>query len=90
MIHVCPPQVAPDFIRVSPLADAADWVDVVPHTLRHRTWANVWSLGDPMNAPNAKTAAAARKQAPTSPRIWWPIWPATVRRRSTTAMAPAR
>ena len=65
MIHVCPPQVAPDFIRVSPLADAADWVDVVPHTLRHRTWAKVWSLGDPMNAPNAKAAAAARKQAPT-------------------------
>ena len=24
MMHVCPPQVAPDFIRVSPLADAAD------------------------------------------------------------------
>lgn len=65
MIHVCPPQVAPDFIRVSPLADAAGWVDVDPHTLRHRTWANVWSLGDAMNAPNAKTAAAARKQAPT-------------------------
>jgi sulfide:quinone oxidoreductase len=65
MIHVCPPQVAPDFIRVSPLADATGWVDVDPHMLRHRTWANVWSLGDPMNAPNAKTAAAARKQAPT-------------------------
>lgn len=65
MIHVCPPQVAPDFIQVSPLADAAGWVDVDPHTLRHRTWVNVWSLGDAMNAPNAKTAAAARKQAPT-------------------------
>lgn len=65
MIHVCPPQVAPDFIRVSPLADAAGWVDVDPHTLRHGTGAKVWSLGDAMNAPNAKTAAAARKQAPT-------------------------
>lgn len=65
MIHMCPPQVAPGFIWVSPLADAAGWVDVDPHTLRHRTWANVWSLGDAMNAPNAKTAAAARKQAPT-------------------------
>lgn len=65
MMHVCPPQVAPDFIRVSPLADAAGWVDVDQATLRHKTFENIWSLGDVMNAPNAKTAAAARKQAPT-------------------------
>ncbi|MCC1493842.1 bifunctional protein tyrosine phosphatase family protein/NAD(P)/FAD-dependent oxidoreductase [Cognatishimia sp. F0-27] len=65
MMHVCPPQTAPDFIRVSPLADAAGWVDVDQATLRHKTYDNVWSLGDVMNAPNAKTAAAARKQAPT-------------------------
>lgn len=65
MMHVCPPQTAPDFIRVSPLADAAGWVDVDQATLRHKEFDNVWSLGDVMNAPNAKTAAAARKQAPT-------------------------
>ncbi len=65
MIHVCPPQTAPDFIRVSPLADDAGWVDVDHATLRHKTYENIWSLGDVMNAPNAKTAAAARKQAPT-------------------------
>jgi sulfide:quinone oxidoreductase len=65
MMHVCPPQTAPDFIRVSPLADAAGWVDVDQATLRHKTYDNIWSLGDVMNAPNAKTAAAARKQAPT-------------------------
>ncbi|MFA8444102.1 TIGR01244 family sulfur transferase [Yoonia sp.] len=65
MMHVCPPQVAPDFIRVSPLADAAGWVDVDQATLRHKSFDNIWSLGDVMNAPNAKTAAAARKQAPT-------------------------
>lgn len=64
MIHVCPPQTAPDFIRVSPLADAAGWVDVNQSTLRHARYENVWALGDVMNAPNAKTAAAARKQAP--------------------------
>lgn len=64
MIHVTPPQTAPDFIRVSPLADAAGWVDVDQATLRHKTFDNIWSLGDVMNAPNAKTAAAARKQAP--------------------------
>jgi sulfide:quinone oxidoreductase len=64
MIHVCPPQTAPDFIRVSPLADAAGWIDVDQTTLRHQTFDNIWSLGDVMNAPNAKTAAAARMQAP--------------------------
>ncbi|UYV35638.1 bifunctional protein tyrosine phosphatase family protein/NAD(P)/FAD-dependent oxidoreductase [Rhodobacteraceae bacterium D3-12] len=65
MMHVCPPQTAPDFIRVSPLADKAGWVDVDQATLRHKTYDNIWSLGDVMNAPNAKTAAAARIQAPT-------------------------
>jgi sulfide:quinone oxidoreductase len=64
MIHVCPPQTAPDFIRVSPLADEAGWVDVDKDTLRHKAHDNVYALGDVMNAPNAKTAAAARKQAP--------------------------
>ncbi|WP_235674146.1 MULTISPECIES: bifunctional protein tyrosine phosphatase family protein/NAD(P)/FAD-dependent oxidoreductase [unclassified Paracoccus (in: a-proteobacteria)] len=65
MMHVCPPQTAPDFIRVSPLADPAGWVDVDQATLRHKGFDNIWALGDVMNAPNAKTAAAARKQAPT-------------------------
>ncbi|CAN1550906.1 HcaD Uncharacterized NAD(FAD)-dependent dehydrogenases [Rhabdaerophilaceae bacterium] len=64
MIHVVPPQVAPDFVRVSPLADAAGWVDVDQGTLRHKTLEGIYSLGDVCNAPNAKTAAAARKQAP--------------------------
>lgn len=64
MIHVCPPQTAPDFIKVSALADAGGWVDVDQATLRHKTYDNIWSLGDVMNAPNAKTAAAARMQAP--------------------------
>jgi sulfide:quinone oxidoreductase len=63
-IHVCPPQTAPDFITASPLAGDAGWVDVDQNTLRHKTYDNIWSLGDVMSAPNAKTAAAARMQAP--------------------------
>ncbi|MBI1244369.1 MAG: TIGR01244 family phosphatase [Alphaproteobacteria bacterium] len=63
-IHVVPPQIAPDYIRVSPLADAVGWVDVDQATLRHKKLADIYALGDVMNAPNAKTAAAARKQAP--------------------------
>ncbi|HUH36878.1 MAG TPA: TIGR01244 family sulfur transferase [Spongiibacteraceae bacterium] len=64
MIHVVPPQVAPDFIRASPLVNATGWVDVEQNTLRHNQYTNIWSLGDVTSAPNAKTAAAARKQAP--------------------------
>lgn len=64
MLHVCPPQTAPDFIKASPLSDVSGWVDVDQATLRHKTYDNIWSMGDVMNAPNAKTAAAARKQAP--------------------------
>jgi sulfide:quinone oxidoreductase len=64
MLHVCPPQCAPDFVRESPLADAAGWLDVNPDTLQHVRYENIWCLGDACNAPNAKTAAAARAQAP--------------------------
>lgn len=64
MLHVCPPQTAPDFIRNSPLVDAAGWVDVDKETLQHTQFKNIWSLGDVSNTPNAKTMAAARKQAP--------------------------
>jgi sulfide:quinone oxidoreductase len=64
MLHVVPPQTAPDFVRTSPLADAAGWVEVNPQTLRSTRYDNVFGLGDATNTPNAKTAAAARKQAP--------------------------
>ncbi|REG83198.1 bifunctional protein tyrosine phosphatase family protein/NAD(P)/FAD-dependent oxidoreductase [Marinomonas pollencensis] len=64
MLHVCPPQCAPDFIRNSILVDDAGWVDVDKETLRHKAFSNIWALGDVSNSPNAKTMAAARKQAP--------------------------
>ena len=65
MLHVVPPQKAPDFIRSSPLSAASGWVEVDQATLRHVRYPDIYSLGDAMSAPNAKTAAAARKQAPT-------------------------
>ena len=64
MIHVVPPQVAPDFVANSPLANSAGWVDVDQHTMQHVKFANVFSLGDAGSMPNAKTTAAIRKQAP--------------------------
>lgn len=64
MIHVTPPQSAPDFIRQSPLVDAKGWVDVNKYTLQHTKYENIFSLGDVTNTPNAKTGAAVRKQVP--------------------------
>ena len=64
MMHVCPVQTAPDFIRQSPLANDAGWVDVSAETLQHSRFGNIFSAGDVCSAPNAKTAAALRKQAP--------------------------
>lgn len=64
ILHVAPPQQAPDFLRASPLVDANGWLDVSPDTLQHKLYPNIYGLGDAANSPNAKTAAAARKQAP--------------------------
>lgn len=64
MIHVTPPMGSPAFIKKSPLADAAGWVDVDPYTLQHKTYENVFGAGDCTNLPTSKTGAAIRKQAP--------------------------
>ena len=62
LLHVVPPQAAPDFIKQSSLADAAGWVEVNQTTLQHTRYANIFGLGDVCSSPNAKTAAAVRKQ----------------------------
>lgn len=64
MIHVTPPQSAPDFVRHSSLANAAGWVDVDKHTLQHTRYSNIFSLGDASSLPTSRTGAAIRKQAP--------------------------
>lgn len=64
LLHVTPPQSAPDFIRNSPLANADGWVDVNKNTLQHTKYPNVFSLGDASSLPTSKTGAAVRKQAP--------------------------
>ncbi|MCK4121126.1 MULTISPECIES: NAD(P)/FAD-dependent oxidoreductase [Ralstonia solanacearum species complex] len=63
LLHAVPPQVAPAFIAQSGLGDAAGWCEVDPATLQHVRHADVFSLGDACSTPNAKTAAAVRKQA---------------------------
>ena len=64
MIHITPPQSAPDFIRNSPLANTAGWVDVDKHSLQHVKYPNIFSLGDASSLPTSRTGAAIRKQAP--------------------------
>jgi sulfide:quinone oxidoreductase len=67
MIHVAPPQSAPDFIKNSPLAvpnSPYGWVDVNKDTLQHNRYPNVFGIGDASSLPTSKTAAAVRKQAP--------------------------
>ena len=67
LLHAVPPQSAPDWVKGSPLADAATpagYVKVDKHTLRSPDWPNVFSLGDVSNLPTSKTGAAIRKQAP--------------------------
>lgn len=68
MLHTAPPQQAPDFVRNSELAYAEGpmkgYGEVDIHTLQHKTFANVFILGDSAGLPTAKTGAAIRKQAP--------------------------
>ncbi len=68
LLHVVPPQSAPDFVKNSALAiregKGKGWVDVDINTLQHRQFANVFALGDVANLPTGKTGAAVRKQVP--------------------------
>jgi sulfide:quinone oxidoreductase len=64
MLHAVPPQVSLDVVAQSPLAAASGFVEVDEATLRHKRYENVFGLGDGAGTSNAKTAAAARKQAP--------------------------
>ena len=64
MLHVVPPQVSHDVVAKSLLAGASGFVEVDEATLRHKQYENVFGLGDAAGTSNAKTVAAARKQAP--------------------------
>ncbi len=67
LLHVVPPQSAPDWLKRTPLADPANpagYVDVDKHTLQHKRYPEIFALGDAGSTPNSKTGAAIRKQAP--------------------------
>ena len=64
ILHLAPPQMAPDFIRNSTLANEQKWLDVDHFSLQHNQFKNIFGLGDVAALPTAKTGAAIRKQAP--------------------------
>ncbi|KAK4645144.1 hypothetical protein QC761_310800 [Podospora bellae-mahoneyi] len=64
LMHVTPKMGAHAFVKSSPLANEAGFVDVDEETLRHKKWKNVWSAGDASSLPTSKTAAAITAQAP--------------------------
>lgn len=64
-LHAVPPQSAPDWLKSTALPAAGDtggFVDVDDKTLRHRSYPNVWSLGDAAGTANSKSGGALRKQ----------------------------
>ena len=64
MLHLAPPQTAPDFISDSPLSNEAGWLSVDQYSMQHTKYANIFGVGDACGLPTAKTGAAIRKQIP--------------------------
>jgi len=56
---------APDFLKGSPLANEAGYVDVSKEHLQHNKYENVFAIGDCSSAPTSKTAAAVGVCRPT-------------------------
>jgi len=58
-----PPQHGHEFlVERSPLTNGGEYVDVDDHTLQHRTFDDVFAVGDCADVPTSRTASAARKQ----------------------------
>jgi len=63
-LHVTPPMSAPDFVKNSPLANAAGFISVDKETCQHVEYPNVFSLGDCSSLPTSKTYSAISSEAP--------------------------
>ncbi|KAK0717441.1 Sulfide:quinone oxidoreductase [Lasiosphaeria miniovina] len=64
LMHVVPKMGPHAFVKSSPLANEAGFVDVDDGTTRSTKFGNVWSAGDASSLPTSKTAAAITAQAP--------------------------
>ncbi|CBX94282.1 hypothetical protein IAQ61_006354 [Plenodomus lingam] len=63
-LHVSPKNVPHAFVKASALANPAGYVDVDDATTQHKTYKNVWSIGDASSLPTSKTVAAITAEAP--------------------------
>jgi sulfide:quinone oxidoreductase len=93
LLHVVPPQSAPDWLKATPLADPANpagYVQIDKNTMRHLRYDNVFALGDAGSSPNSKTGAAIRKQAPVVAKTCSPACKTSRCPPPTTATPPAR
>jgi sulfide:quinone oxidoreductase len=62
-LHAVPLMSAPEFLKNSPVSNPNGMVNV-DQSMRHKKYSNVWGIGDCVDLPNAKTAAAVFSQAP--------------------------
>ncbi len=62
LLHITPPQKAPDEIGKSAIGSAKGWVPVDKETLQHVKYKNIFSLGDIAAVPMGKTGGTVRKQ----------------------------
>ncbi|EDO27945.1 predicted protein, partial [Nematostella vectensis] len=63
LLHVTPPMSPPECLRGSPVSDERGYVDVNKITTQHKTYENIFGIGDCTNSPNGKTAAAVAGQS---------------------------
>ncbi|RMJ21765.1 Oxidoreductase [Aspergillus sp. HF37] len=63
-LHAVPKMGPHGFVKNSPLANGAGFVDVDDGTTQHKKYPNVWSAGDASSLPTSKTAAAVTSEAP--------------------------
>ncbi|KAJ8252444.1 hypothetical protein COCON_G00217560 [Conger conger] len=63
MLHVSPPMGPPDVLKGNVLSDPNGWLDIDKDTLQHKTYPNVFGIGDCTNLPTSKTAAAVAAQS---------------------------
>jgi sulfide:quinone oxidoreductase len=63
IMHVTPPQRAHPYIAESKLASANGYAEVDIHSLQHKKYPNIFSIGDAADLPTSKTASTLNEQS---------------------------
>ncbi|CAL2039199.1 unnamed protein product [Caenorhabditis brenneri] len=73
LLHIGPPCSTPKALRTSEFVDKNGFMDVDVGSLQSKNFPNVFGVGDCMNTPNAKTAAAVSSHLKTIERNLWQV-----------------